>query len=187
MKEDVDRCLAAGMDDFISKPVNKQRLLETLTRYLPDNSRKAGMAADQPQQAGTDQAASLLDVQAIEHLAADVTPEVFPEMMQTFIDEMIMRADTITARLEVESLVVLRDEAHTLKSTAVTFGALCMHELARDLEAACRAEHRGLVVRLGKELEVVLQHTLSAYQAYFEYLHVNQKLENLNESTGTRS
>ncbi|NNE40628.1 MAG: response regulator [Marinicaulis sp.] len=34
LQEDMDRCYAAGMDDFIAKPVNRERLLETIDRAL---------------------------------------------------------------------------------------------------------------------------------------------------------
>lgn len=36
MEGDKERCLAAGMDDYISKPYNLQTLKDTLTRWLPN-------------------------------------------------------------------------------------------------------------------------------------------------------
>jgi CheY-like chemotaxis protein len=41
MKEDEDKCLQFGMDDFISKPVKKEQLQEKLEQYLPEVTRKA--------------------------------------------------------------------------------------------------------------------------------------------------
>jgi CheY-like chemotaxis protein len=38
MGEDSDRCLECGMDDYLSKPVNVDRLLATLKRWLPHAS-----------------------------------------------------------------------------------------------------------------------------------------------------
>ena len=35
MSEDRDACLAAGMDDFLAKPVRPESLREILSRYLP--------------------------------------------------------------------------------------------------------------------------------------------------------
>jgi len=35
MKGDVERCVAAGMDDYVSKPIRRQQLVETLQRWIP--------------------------------------------------------------------------------------------------------------------------------------------------------
>jgi two-component system, sensor histidine kinase and response regulator len=35
MKADRERCLAAGMDDYLSKPINPGALFETLERWIP--------------------------------------------------------------------------------------------------------------------------------------------------------
>ncbi|MHC4535371.1 MAG: PAS domain-containing hybrid sensor histidine kinase/response regulator [Planctomycetota bacterium] len=40
MKNDLDKCLAAGCDLFLSKPVNRNKLLETLAKYLPSSELK---------------------------------------------------------------------------------------------------------------------------------------------------
>jgi CheY-like chemotaxis protein len=186
MKEDVERCLAAGMDDFVSKPVNKRRLLEILDRCLTDSPVSSKAAIDQTGPVDGVRSAPLLDLQTLQQLAVDVPPEVIPGMMQTFIDEMIARVKTISTGLEIESVALLRDEAHTLKSTAGTFGALCMHELARDLEASCRAENRSQVINLGKQLTEVLRPTLAAFQTHFDYLKINHEVENPSLSTGAR-
>lgn len=33
MKEDMDRCLAAGMNDYVSKPINPQQLIEAVQKW----------------------------------------------------------------------------------------------------------------------------------------------------------
>jgi len=35
MQGDVERCVAAGMDDYVSKPIRRQQLIETLQRWIP--------------------------------------------------------------------------------------------------------------------------------------------------------
>ena len=39
MKADLDACLAAGMDDHVTKPIERKSLLQTLRRWLPARSR----------------------------------------------------------------------------------------------------------------------------------------------------
>ncbi|HEX4035259.1 MAG TPA: ATP-binding protein, partial [Solirubrobacteraceae bacterium] len=53
MKGDVERCVAAGMDDYVSKPIRRQELIEALQRWIPvalEQERAAGVPA--PSQAG---------------------------------------------------------------------------------------------------------------------------------------
>ena len=42
MKSDLDACLAAGMNDYVTKPIERKRLLQTLRRWLPASARIAG-------------------------------------------------------------------------------------------------------------------------------------------------
>ncbi len=45
MKADAERCLAAGMDDYLSKPVNGERLTEVVSRLISANRRPANQSA----------------------------------------------------------------------------------------------------------------------------------------------
>jgi CheY-like chemotaxis protein len=41
MKEDEQRCLAAGMDAYLSKPIQKEKLIATLNRFAAEEKKKA--------------------------------------------------------------------------------------------------------------------------------------------------
>ena len=45
MQKDRDRCLDAGMDDILTKPIDPQQLLETLNRYLAQLDTHMGLAS----------------------------------------------------------------------------------------------------------------------------------------------
>ncbi len=184
MQEDVSRCLAAGMDDFIPKPVEKKRLLDTLDRHLAGTP-SVDAGPDRPADRGDDQAPGLplLDEQVIEQLSADVTPAAVPDMLRMFLKEVVQRADKVNEVLQGSAgLAVLEDEAHTLKSCAGTFGATRLQDLARDVEAACREGRTDSALSLGAGIDDVLHKTLNAYRERFDYLASSS--DDANQITG---
>lgn len=126
MDADRQRCADAGMDDHLPKPIDRARLLETVARWLPPAPATAPPAG-----------AGVLDTEVLAQLARDLDPVMLRDVIAQFIDETLTRADRI-ATDPVDPSILLK-EAHTLKSTADTFGARVLAALARDLEAACRA------------------------------------------------
>jgi CheY-like chemotaxis protein len=168
MQEDVERCLAAGMDDFVAKPVDRRQLFDTLARHLPVVGKPAPESGAEARQAGADRGEPLLDEAVIQQLAEDVSEAAIPGMMKTFVDEVMMRAGRVLSALQDSAAADLEDEAHTLKSSAGTFGALRLQGLARDIEAACREGNRATAEKLGRGLGTLVEETLAVYRERFD-------------------
>jgi len=112
--EDRARCLAAGMNDHIGKPLDRALLLETVARWLTTDG---------------------LDGAVLDQLARDLPPDLLPVVLGEFVAETLARAGRIAAGADTGTLA---REAHTLKSTAATFGAARLSAAALELERACR-------------------------------------------------
>jgi PAS domain S-box-containing protein len=135
IKGDREKFLAAGMNDYISKPIDKQLLLEVLDKWLPENPETAKPAtADEP----ASQPSQVLDISTLKQLARDTSPEILPRMLAAFREETNNRVHAISQHLSPPAVEQLQREAHSLKSSAGTFGALDLHQLALELELACR-------------------------------------------------
>ena len=93
-----------------------------------------------------------------------------PGMLQMFVGEASARAGHLLEALGEGAIQVIEDEAHTLKSCAGTFGAARLHALARDIEAACREGNHTAAENLGGRMQGLLQQTLAAYRARFDFL-----------------
>jgi signal transduction histidine kinase/DNA-binding response OmpR family regulator len=122
---DRERCAEAGMDDFMAKPIEARRLLETVARWLP------------PEPAGAGE--GLLDAEVLAQLAADLDAQVLPDLVDAFLREAEGRARMMVEAAEAGDLARLEREAHSLKSSAGTFGAAALAERAREIERASRA------------------------------------------------
>jgi CheY-like chemotaxis protein/HPt (histidine-containing phosphotransfer) domain-containing protein len=175
-KEDVDRCHAAGMNGFVAKPVDKQKLIETLQHYIP-GPHSVTVAGSEPSQAvdvahgvEPDGSITLLDDAAISQLAEDTSAEFVPKMVSLFIEEIVTRAGRVSEGLNSLPLESLENEAHTLKSCAGTFGAIRLQGLARAMEAACHQGKRKSAENLGSQIPEVLAQTLQAYRDKFDFL-----------------
>ncbi len=165
-KEDREHCLAAGMNDFITKPVTRQHLLDTIARHLRRGAVAGACAADRPNA----EEPLLLDMQTIRQMAADVGEQALPAMVEAFLAEIRARAEQLKRDMREAPTDALEDQAHTLKSCAATIGAARLQLLARDIELACRQGNRLAAEALSERMIVVMHETLAAFGAHYATL-----------------
>lgn len=136
MQGDREKCLAAGMDDYISKPVKPGELKTILARWTaPQVAVSRASGSDQSPYAP---AVSLVldEAEALDYVDGDRT--LLAELVEIFSEQW----PTMLARLE--TAVVTNDSqavylaAHTLKGQVGHFGAKATFEAARGLEVMGR-------------------------------------------------
>ena len=128
MKGDRERCLAAGMDGYISKPIQFDELLE-VTESLSDSSPASATA---PTNQSWDVETALARVGGDQVLLADLA--------KIFCDQSPRLMAAIDAAVDQKSLVNLKRAAHSLRSAIATFAAQEASETAATLEQFSRPE-----------------------------------------------
>jgi signal transduction histidine kinase/DNA-binding response OmpR family regulator len=157
-----DSYLAAGMDDYVSKPVQPRVLLEMLARLAvaaPAEDKMLGAPPPKP-------APLLLDESNLDDLLESVETGKTIEFVGIFLDDAAERLRQIETAVAAGDFAAARPGAHALISMAGTFGAARMSALARRLETACKSLDGEAVRDLNNALQHCGGETATALSAW---------------------
>jgi len=169
--EDRERCLNAGMDDFMSKPIDIRKLRSIVEYWLHQKAvTPEAKPVDEPEEASeetTSPAAEgpVFDPTVLDQLARDTSEELLPELAGIYLEETRKRIPTLHRLHLEENFCDLEMQAHSLKSGAGAFGVLRLQRLAFSLEQAARAADRSQLTALMGKLEEVAETGLRALEA----------------------
>ena len=134
MKGDRERCLAAGMDDYLAKPINPALLDEALARALGPVASEPGAAElSTAHIAGDDDDMPLIvDQRSLSDLC-DHDPEVREQLVAMFLDQAATAVAALRSALAAGDLDAARLTSHALTGSAAMLGALRLAATARRL------------------------------------------------------
>ncbi|HIF25667.1 MAG TPA: response regulator [Micavibrio sp.] len=131
MKGDREKCLEAGMQDYLAKPVRKRELQDVVYRLVVGKPLVSEMPSHIPQPANLED--EVLDDKAVED-ARNVLKDKYFETVDVYIDNCHERVAEINAALEKGDVEAAIRPAHSLKSTSNQMGALRLGDLAKLVE-----------------------------------------------------
>lgn len=136
MPGDRQRCMAAGMDDYLPKPYSGEEMAAVLQRWLPAERRQAAL----------NEAEVSVPVPPLDPAALDKIRALSPDQAETLVGQLVRAYQKAAAQdvarleeaLQAADVGQVAAVAHGLKSSSFNVGANRLGELLRDLEAAGR-------------------------------------------------
>ena len=159
MQGDRERCLEAGMNGYLGKPIHFGELTEAIVRCKPGEAslRDPGKAPAVTRPAPP---AEILDPAAWSRLRAMLgakAGEMLPTLIDTFMQEAVQLQEDAAQAVQQGKPDELRRAAHTLKSNAANFGATVMAEACLELENVGRNNSVEGAADLLKKVEMAFE------------------------------
>jgi PAS domain S-box-containing protein len=146
MKGDKERCLDAGMDGYVTKPINSKELLETIESFFKGPS--AGEVLVPP---SGDDISRLNKSALLDRVGGDM--ELLGELVALFIDDCPRLLDEIREAVRLGDSETLARTAHTLKGSVGNFSAEDAFQAALRLEKIGRQGEMSLAQEALEKLE----------------------------------
>jgi len=167
---DRDRCLAAGMNDYVAKPIDPRALADVLNRWLRTDAgdREPEVRGQGPEVGGR---LPVFDREGLlGRLMGD--PDVTREVMDGFLDDIPRQIQALNGFLEARDAAAAHRQAHTIKGASASVGGERLRETALRVEKAAQAGDFAGARSLMAELEA-------------EFSRLKDAME--NAEVGTRS
>ena len=177
MKGDRERCLDAGMDGYLSKPINRKELEEAIAGAAKGQIHK-GRMADAGKRRGdfpVDRAPGWDAAQALERVGGD--EELLFEVVEIFINEAPKALTRLRQALSRGDAEAVERVAHGLKGEIGYLGIRALSQQTRELEEAGRRRDMASAEPLVASLEAEIPYVVSAVRQVCNEMQERQQAD----------
>jgi CheY-like chemotaxis protein len=146
MQGDREKCLEAGMDDYLAKPVRPESLMDALIRAVGVQHSASGQTLEIP-------AVDRKLVMDLRALGDGDGSEMLQELIRVYLEDLPLRLQQLRQAVIDADWDTARRAAHTIKGASSNFGAKPIVDLARQAEEAAAAANATTLERLTDEME----------------------------------
>ena len=158
MAGDREKCLSAGMDDYVSKPIRLAALSDALARCVPGERRPLG--SDAPDH--DPRTAEVLDRAVIDELRS-LDGDVAREVVTLYLEDSVNQLEMLDAAIADDDDDTVAALAHRLKGASLAVGAVLVSTIASELEARARSCDLSLARQLLGMVKRELEQTRAAF------------------------
>ncbi|MBC3886447.1 hybrid sensor histidine kinase/response regulator [Undibacterium griseum] len=158
MQEEKSLCLAAGMDDYLAKPINRNDLGRMLQQYWP----QAQSALMPSENLRPENLKDVINIQRLQEIT-DNDPEMQTVLLNMYADSTQSVLDALSVAISQADLQKISQIGHQLKGASGNLGLLELDALANELEAI--TQHHDMT-----RIHALQTSLLQAFQRFTAYL-----------------
>jgi CheY-like chemotaxis protein len=159
MTEDLDKCIASGMDDFLSKPLRKEALLEKLNHW-------SNQAAKQLVSPSIPELIEIpIDIDLLNEFSQG-DYEFVKQLLQNFVRSVQENIVILQSAIATNDILTILHLAHQIKGSSGNIGANQISQLAIQLEQLARQKNLAAAPALLIDIEKVLGQVISFLDTY---------------------
>jgi HPt (histidine-containing phosphotransfer) domain-containing protein len=154
MQGDRERCMEAGMNDYVTKPISPQALVEVLDKWLPKENDDRCAEVMKKNETEEDASRSSLIFDRAGFMCRLMDDEYLARVVvKGFLEDIPKQIAALKGYLETGDVAGAERQAHTIKGASANVGGERLQEAAFKMEKAARAGDLSAAGRLIPELE----------------------------------
>ncbi|WP_162937933.1 ATP-binding protein [Kiloniella sp. EL199] len=177
-----EKVLEAGMDEYIRKPIRKERVIEVLDTFIEvmetaekgENVVETALQSSDETEHLEDNNKSLIssdmdkpiDTSVLRRLANETDLSMMPELIDLFLEDAARRVLAISQATKQRDLETLELECHTLGSSAAAYGAMEMQSIAMEVEMLCQRVLNDAALETAARMPKVAEEVFAALRQY---------------------
>jgi signal transduction histidine kinase/CheY-like chemotaxis protein len=169
-----EKCLSAGMNDFIPKPVDLEKLGTVLGKWFPGEALtdRFSLLPD-PSVKDSDPALPIMaDLEGVikrfASLGRHMNNRALQELWDIFVDSAPKSLSNLKQAFENDNMELLKSHSHALKGASRNIGANELAELCREIENWVPTKDKQRILRFLTTLEGKLSHLIQAYPQHMQ-------------------
>ncbi|SFM60281.1 PAS domain-containing hybrid sensor histidine kinase/response regulator [Methanolobus profundi] len=155
MKGDREKCMEAGMNEYISKPIKLQKLIEVLGQWIQPTHEQEEQDATKENNGPTIFDSDLL----MENVMGDLM--LARRIISIFMKNAPRQLEALKSAMQKEEAEAIANSAHTVKGACASVGGMAMTDLVARIEAASKAEElediHGMMPELDRHYDMLVE------------------------------